>query len=153
MFSASAAFARSNSATKALYSASLLVVGKSSCIKHLILSPFEVCITTLAPPVRRFEDPSVWMHHCPRTSAPLPSNWVYSAMKSATTCPFIVVHGRYCISNLLSFIAYRAICPTASGLLMALFRGWSVMTMMVWAWKYSLSFRVAITSAKANFSI
>ena len=74
-------------------------------------------------------------------------------MKSATICPFTAVCGRYCTSNLLSLIAYKAILPAASGLLMALFKGWSVKTMMVWAWKYGLSFRAAVTSANANFSI
>ena len=50
-------------------------------------------------------------------------------------------------------MVHKAILPTASGPLMALFKGWSVKTMMVWAWKYGLSFRAAVTSAKANFSI
>ena len=74
-------------------------------------------------------------------------------MKYATTCPFIAVRGQYCISNSLSSIAQRAIRPAASGLLMTLFRGCSVKTMMVWAWKYDLSFRATVTGAKANFSI
>ena len=74
-------------------------------------------------------------------------------MKSATIFPFIAIHGRYCMSNSLSSIAYKAILPAASGLFMALFKGWSGKTMMVWAWKYGLSFRTAVTSAKANFSI
>ena len=74
-------------------------------------------------------------------------------MKSATICPLTAVRGRYYTSNSLSSIAHKAILPAASGLLIALFKGWSDRTMMVWAWKYGLSFRVAVTSAKANFSI
>ena len=74
-------------------------------------------------------------------------------MKSATICPFTAVHGRYCTSNSLSSIAHKAILPVASGLLIALFNGWFIRTMMVWAWKYGLSFRAAVTSAKVNFSI
>ena len=74
-------------------------------------------------------------------------------MKSATIYPFTVVRRRYCTSNSLSSIAHKAILPAASGLLIALFKGWSVRTMMVWAWKYGLSFRATVTSAKANFSI
>ena len=74
-------------------------------------------------------------------------------MKSATICPFTAVRGWYCMSNSLSSIAHKAIIPAASGLLMALFKGWFVKTMMVWAWKYGLSFCAAVTSAKANFSI
>ena len=74
-------------------------------------------------------------------------------MKFATICPFIADHGRYCTSNSLSLIAHKAILPAASGLLIALFKGWSIRTMMVWAWKYGLSFYAAVTSANANFSI
>ena len=74
-------------------------------------------------------------------------------MKSATTYLFTEVHGRYRISNSLSSIAHKAILLAALGLLMALFKGWSVKTMIVWAWKYDLSFHVTIMSAKANFSI
>ena len=74
-------------------------------------------------------------------------------MKSATICPFTAVHGRYCTLNSFSLIALKAILSVASGLLIALFKGWSVRTTIVWAWKYGLSFRAAIISAKANFSI
>ena len=42
MFSALATFARSSPTTNASYSISLFVVGKSSQIMHLILSPFGV---------------------------------------------------------------------------------------------------------------
>ena len=74
-------------------------------------------------------------------------------MKSATICPFTAVRGRYCTSNSLSLIAHKAILPATSGLLITLFKGWSVRTTIVWAWKYGLSFRAAVISAKANFSI
>ena len=73
-------------------------------------------------------------------------------MKSATICPFTAVRGQYCTSNSLSSIAYKAILSAASGLLIALFKGWSVRTTIVWAWKYGLSFRAAVINAKANFS-
>ena len=74
-------------------------------------------------------------------------------MKSATISPFTAVHGRYCTKNSLSSIAHKAILPAASGLLISLFKSWFVRTTMVWAWKYGLSFRAAVISAKANFSI
>ena len=74
-------------------------------------------------------------------------------MKSTTIFPFIAVRRRYCMSNLLSSITHKAILPAASRLLMALFKGWSVKTIMVWVWKYGLSFHAAITSVKAKFSI
>ena len=50
-------------------------------------------------------------------------------------------------------IAHKAILPATSGLLMALLKGLSVKTTMVCAWKYGLSFRVAVINTKANFSI
>ena len=102
MFSAPAALARSNPATKVLYSTSLLVVGKSKQIMHSILSPPKVWSTMPAPPACLFEDPSIWMLHCGTTSAPWPSMRVNSTMKSATTYPLIAVRGRYNISNSLS---------------------------------------------------
>ena len=74
-------------------------------------------------------------------------------MKSTTIYPFTAVRRRYCTSNSLSSIAHKAILPAASGLLIALFKRWSVRTTIVWAWKYGLSFRAATISAKANFSI
>ena len=74
-------------------------------------------------------------------------------MKSATICPFTTVRGLYYTSNSFSSIAYKAILPAAYRLLIALFKGWSVRTTIVWAWKYGLSFRAAVISAKANFSI
>ena len=74
-------------------------------------------------------------------------------MKSAIICPFTAVRGRYYTSNSLSSIAHKAILPATSRLLIALFKGWSIRTTIVWAWKYGLSFRAAVISAKANFSI
>ena len=153
MFSAPAVFARSKPATKASYSALLLVVGKSRRIMHLILSPFGVWSTTPAPLAYLFEDLSVWTLHYRTTSTPWLSRRVNSAMKSATTCPFIAVRGRYHISNSLSLTAYNAIYLVTSGLLMVLLRGLSVKTTIVCAWKYGLSFRAAITNANINFSI
>ena len=50
------------------------VAGVENMIIHSILSPSEVCITTPAPLACWFDDPSMWMLHCPRPSAPLPSN-------------------------------------------------------------------------------
>ena len=74
-------------------------------------------------------------------------------MKSAMACPFIAIHGRYCMSNSLNSIAHGTICPVASRLLIALQRGLSVTMITGCAWKYGLSLRVAITNAKASFSI
>ena len=53
----------------------------------------------------------------------------------------------------LNSITHSAIRPATSLLLIARHRGLSVRTTIVWAWKYGLSLRVAITKVKASFSI
>ena len=153
MFSVLAALARSNPATKVSYSASLLFIGNFRQIMHSILSPSRLWSTTSAPPAYLFEDPSVWTLHRRTTFAPWPSMKVNSAMKSATTCPFIAIRGWYRISNSLSSTTHNAIHPAASRLLMALLEGLSVKTTIVCAWKYGFSFHVAVTNANASFSI
>ena len=152
-FAAPTALARSSPTTKASYSASLLVVGKSKRTMHSILSPSGLWSITLAPPACLLEDPSVWMLQCGISSAPWPSLRVNFVMKLATTCPFIAVRGQYCMSNSLNSNAHNAICPASSGLLIALRIGLSVRTITVCNWKYGLSFRAAVTNAKASFSI
>ena len=57
------------------------------------------------------------------------------------------------MSNSLNSTAHKAIRPAALGLFMALLNGLSVRTTIVFAWKYGLSFRAAVTNAKASFSI
>ena len=84
---------------------------------------------------------------------PWPSTRVNSAMKLAITCPFIVIRGQYCMLNSFNSIAHSAICPAASGLLIALRRGLSVRMITVSAWNYGLSFRATVANAKASFSI
>ena len=73
----------------------------------------------------------MWMLHFGISSTPWPSMRVNSVMKSATACPLIDVHGRYCISNLLNSTAHNAIRPAASGLPIALNRGLSLKTTIV----------------------
>ena len=65
----------------------------------------------------------------------------------------MAVRGRYYMSNSLNSTAHNAIRPAASRLLIALRRGLFVRTITGCAWKYCLSFRVAVTNAKASFSI
>ena len=57
------------------------------------------------------------------------------------------------MSNLLNSMAQSANLPAALGLLIARRKGLSVRTTTVWAWKYGLSLRAAVTSAKASFSM
>ena len=140
IFAAPAALARSNHAIKASYSASLLVIGKSRQTMHSTLSPSRLWSTTPAPFACLLEDLSVWMLHCGLTSTSCPSMRVNSAMKLTITCPFIAMHGRYCILNSLNSVAYNVICPAASGLLITLRRGLFVKTIIVCSWKYGLSF-------------
>ena len=75
------------------------------------------------------------------------------AMKSTKAWALIVVLGRYSMSNLLSSIANKTNCPTASELFIAFPNGLSIWTTMVCAWKYDLRFRATVTKAKANFSV
>ena len=126
-----AALARFILAIKALYSASLLVVGKSSQTMHSTLSPSRLWITTPASPVCLLDDPTMWILHLEHSPAPWPSILVNFAMKSATTCPFMAVHKQYYTSNSFSSIAHRVICPVAPRLLIALRRGLSIRTIIV----------------------
>ena len=87
----------------------------------------------LTPPTCLLEDPSVCMPYSRISSALWPSMRVNSAMKSATAYPFIVVCGRYYISNSLSLSAHNAIRPAALGLPIALRRGLFVKTIIVCA--------------------
>ena len=57
---------------------------------------------------------------------------VNSTMKSAITCPLTAIRERYCMSNSLNSIAYNAICPAASGLLITLCKGLLVRMTTVW---------------------
>ena len=74
-------------------------------------------------------------------------------MKSAKACALMAVLGRYSISNRLNSIAYWIILPTASGLFIDFFMGWSVITRIGLAWKYCLSLREATINVNAIFSI
>ena len=55
--------------------------------------------------------------------------------------------------GLLNYIAYCAIYLVAYGLLIACCRSLSIRTTTMWAQKYGLSLRVAVTKVKASFSI
>ena len=145
--------ARSILITSASYSASLLVVGKSRRIMHLISSPSREWSTMLAPPAYLLDDPSICTLHWGYCPAPWHSMLVNSAMKSVTTCPLMAIRGQYYISNSLNSIAYNAIRLVASGLLIAHCKVLSVKTTTVWVWKYGLSLRAAITKVKTSFSI
>ena len=57
------------------------------------------------------------------------------------------------MSNSLNSMAQSANRPVVSGLLVARYKGLSVRTTTVWAWKYGLSLRAAVTNAKASFSM
>ena len=92
------------------------------------------------------------MLHCGIFSALWPSTIVNFAIKLATTCPFMVVHSQYYISNSFNSTTHNAIRPAASKLLITLRKGLSIRTTIVCAWKYNLSFRATVTNAKESFS-
>ncbi|GJT22082.1 hypothetical protein Tco_0892019 [Tanacetum coccineum] len=75
-----------------------------------------------------------------------------SAMKSATTCPFIADLGLYLISCSPSSMTHLASRPEFSDLSNTCRIGWFVNTHIVYAWKYLRSRCAVCTSARANFS-
>ena len=78
---------------------------------------------------------------------------VNSMMKSAKTCPLIVVLGLYLMSNSLSSMAHFTSLPEVSGLCNICFIRYSIRSSMVWAWKYGRSLLVVVTNARTSFSI
>ena len=90
----------------------------------------EYHTTSTCLPIRGFVcvNAPLWDLFCP-----WPSTRVNSAIKSTTTCPFMAVRGRYCISNSLNSTVHNAIRLATSGLLIALHRGLSVKTTIVCA--------------------
>ena len=135
-----------------LYSTSLLVIENWRRIAHSILSPSGNRSKTLAPSAHWLNELSVHIIHVVGLSSSS-SFVVNSAMKSTKTCALIAVLGLYWTLNSPSFIAYRISYPTAFGLFIAFRSGLFIWTTMVCAWKYNLSFRVVVISAKASFSI
>ncbi|GJT42008.1 hypothetical protein Tco_0941873 [Tanacetum coccineum] len=75
-----------------------------------------------------------------------------STMKSAKIYPFTDVPGLYCMSYSPSSILHFCSLPVISGLDNTCLIGWSVMTMIICAWKYLFSCLIACTKASANFS-
>ena len=148
-----AALARSSLATRASCFASLFMVRKSRQTIHSILSPFGEISTIPAPPACLFDNLSVCMLHWGHSFAPLPSPLVNFVMKSATTCPLMVVCGRYYISNSLNSIANSTNCLAISGFFITCRNGLSVRMITVWAWKYGLSLRAVITKVNVSYSI
>ena len=130
---APATLVRSNPATKASYSTSLLVIRNYRQTMHSISSLSGEWSTIPAPSACLLDDSFMWILHGGYSSAPWPSILVNFAMKSTTTYPFILVHGQYCTSNSLNSIAHSVIHPMASGLLIALYKGLSVKTIIVWS--------------------
>ncbi|GKF53709.1 hypothetical protein Tco_0160619, partial [Tanacetum coccineum] len=73
-------------------------------------------------------------------------------MKSAKISPFTDVLGLYCMSYSPSSILHFCSLPAISGLDNTCLIGWSVMTMIICAWKYLVSCLIACPKASANFS-
>ena len=109
-------------ANKAYYSASLFVARKPKCKDFSIInfSGITNIIPTLEP--FWFAAPSVYTSQitveeaeATKTLDPSllssPTSSVNFATKSAKTCPFTVVRGRYLISKDLSIVSHLAILP------------------------------------------
>ena len=130
-------FANSNPLRKASYSTSLLGAGYYGWTLYFNSSPSGDCKTTPIPLVCSVDDPSTWMTHVLTSSIMSKSSWlgVNSAMKSTRTCAFIAFLGWYLMSNSLSSIAHWISHPKAFNLFISILSGWSVITLMMWAWK------------------
>ena len=149
---APAALAKSMPERTASYFASLLVVGNWRWTSHSTVSPSDVCYKTPASLTRWLDNPSVHTIHVVGSSSSTP-HVMNSTTKSATACALIPVRGQYWTSNSPSSTTHRTSHPAASRLFIAFYSNLSVWTTMVCAWKYGLSFRAAMISVKASFSI
>ena len=119
---------------------------------HSIMSFSEDFRSTPIPSTCLLGDPPILTNH--RVALQPSSSFVVNlTTKLARAWALSVVLGQYCTSNSLSSIVYRTNCLAASGLFIALSRGLSVWTIMMYAWKYGLSLQVDVIRAKANFSI
>ncbi|GJU11145.1 hypothetical protein Tco_1133541 [Tanacetum coccineum] len=78
---------------------------------------------------------------------------IISSRKSITTCPFIALLREYDMSYAPNSTAHLDNLPDVFRLLKIYFMGLSVMTLIVWAWKYLLNLLAACTNANASFSI
>ena len=152
--SAPSAFPNLNLVSIPSYSASLLVAENFNWTSYLSISPSGAVMTTLTPSLFYVDEPSVCIVHRSISLVRLSSSGrVNSAMKSTKAYALMVVLRWYSISNWLSSIAHWTILPAASGLFMDFLMGWSVITEMGFAWKYSLNLRDATINANAIFSI
>ena len=129
--------ANSNPLRRASYSASLLVVWYCKRAAYFNLSPSGDLSITLIPPAYNVDEPSTLMTHFRTSSTSSSSLWLglNSAMKSANTYALITFLGWYLTSNSLSFMAHWISCPATSNLFIPFFNGWSIKTLMTWAWK------------------
>ena len=149
------ALAKLRLARSTSYSALLFIIWNSSLTAHSIMSPFgDFSITPTSPACLLDKLSVLTTHGVAPHSMPSPSSiGVNSTMKSTKAYALMAVLSRYWTSNLLSLVAQTTILPSASVLFIAFLNGLFVKTIMVWAWKYCLSLRAAITKASAIFSI
>ena len=134
---ASTDLANSSPLKRASYSTSLLVAWYCRWILCFNLSLSGDCKTTPIPLACCVDDLSTWTTHFLLSSTPskLSLLGVNSVMKFARAWAFIAILGWYLTSNSLSSTAHWISYPAASNLFMAFLSGWSVMTLITWAWK------------------
>lgn len=130
--------ARRNPASKASYSASLFEAVNLNLTTLWNLCPSGDMSMTYAREWWSLDEPSMYNFHAGALivlgGSTIPGSLiegsVNSAMKFTSACPLIAIHGRYCMSNLLSSTAHFKSRPATSGFWSTCQSGWSVWTMM-----------------------
>ena len=145
-------FANFNLVRRALYSASLLVVGNWSRTTYWITSFSSDSRTTPTPPTSLLDDPSTFIVH-QASSLLFSTPEVNSAIKLASAWALIAVWGQHLTSNFPNSIVHKTNHPAVSGLFIAFFIVWLVSSIIECAWKYGRNFRDAVIRAKTIFSL
>lgn len=145
-------------AIKTSYSDSLLVKGNLKQRAYWTSHHYGLtCKSPVSEPLL-FEAPSIYnIHYCSRSSGIKLSSLgsslglVYLIRKSANTCSWLEGLVWNTKSKSKSSSAHLAILLKLSSRCRIVYGGWSMSTMMVWAWKYDWCFLGEITKAKIIF--
>ena len=143
-------FANFNLVRRALYSASLLVVGNWSRTAYWITSFSSDSRTTPTPLASLLDDPSTFIVY-QASSSLFSTPKVNSAIKLANAWALMAVWGRHLTSNFPNSIAHKTNHPAASSLFIAFFIGWSISIIIECAWKYGRNFCDSMIRVKTIF--
>ena len=147
-----AALAKSRPKMIASYSTSLLVIENWRRMARSVVSLSSDYTKTPALLAHWLDEPSVHIIHAIGFSS-LSFSVVNSAMKLAKACALIMALGWYWTSNSPGSTTHRTSHPATSELFIVFRSDLSVLTTMVFAWKYGLSFQETVINAKSIFSI